>query len=56
MAAVEELKECLGMSIESVLDRLNDRLHEGMDGIDYLCVQVDRTWSREPQPCIIFPQ
>ena len=30
------------MSIENVLDRLNDRLHEDMDGIDYLCVQVDR--------------
>ena len=30
------------MSIENVLDRLNDRLHEDMDGIDYLCVQVDK--------------
>ena len=42
MAALEELKDCLRMSIENVLDRLNDRLHEDMDGIDYLCAQVDR--------------
>ena len=42
MAANEELKECLRMSIANVLDRLNDRLYEDMDGIDYLCVQVDR--------------
>ena len=45
MAAVEpvdELKECLRASVEMVLDKLNDRLHEDMDGVDYLCVQLDR--------------
>ena len=38
MAAVEpidELKECLRVSIELLLDRLNDRLHEDMDGVDH---------------------
>ena len=25
-----------------LLDKLNDRLHEDMDGVDYLCVQLDR--------------
>jgi len=45
------------MSIENVLDRLNDRLHEDMDGIDYLCVQVDRiqNLAQRASPCIIFP-
>ena len=45
MAAVEhmdELKECLRASVEKLLDKLNDRLHEDMDGVDYLCVQLDR--------------
>ena len=45
MAAVEpvdELKECLRASVEMLLDKLNDRLHEDMDGVDYLCVQLDR--------------
>ena len=45
MAAVEpmdELKECLRGSVEMLLDKLNDRLHEDMDGVDYLCVQLDR--------------
>ena len=45
MAAVEpmdELKECLRASVEMLLDELNDRLHEDMDGVDYLCVQLDR--------------
>ena len=37
----EEFKECLRVSIRILLDRLNDRLHEDMDGVDYLCVQVD---------------
>ena len=35
MAAVEpmdELKECLRASVEMLLDKLNDRLHEDMDG------------------------
>ena len=34
MAAVEpvdELKECLRASVEMLLDKLNDRLHEDMD-------------------------
>ena len=38
MAAVEpidELKECLRVSIEVLLDRLNDRLHEDMDDVDH---------------------
>ena len=39
---VSELKECLRFSIEMVQNRLNDRIHEDMDGIDYLCVQLDR--------------
>ena len=43
--AIDELKECLRVSIEMLLDRLNDRLHEDMDGIDYLCVQLDRIQS-----------
>ena len=41
MAAVEpmdELKECLRASVEMLLDKLNDRLHEDMDGVDYLCI------------------
>ena len=45
MAAVEpmdELKECLHASVEMLLDKLNDRVHEDMDGVDYLCVQLDR--------------
>ena len=45
MAAVEpmdELKECLRASVEMLLDKLNDRLHEDMDGVDYLCIQLDR--------------
>ena len=45
MAAIEpvdELKECLRASVEMLLDKLNDRLHEDMDGVDYLCVQLDR--------------
>ena len=45
MAAVEpmdELKECLRASVEMLLDKLNDRLHEDMDGVDYPCVQLDR--------------
>ena len=45
MAAVEpmdELKECLRASVEMLLDKLNDRLHGGMDGVDYPCVQLDR--------------
>ena len=45
MAAVEpidELKECLRASVEMLLDKLNDRLHEDMDGVDYLCVQLVR--------------
>ena len=45
MAAVEpvdELKECLRASVEILLDKLNDRLHEDMDGVDCLCVQLDR--------------
>ena len=36
MAAVEpvdELKECLRASVEMLLDKLNDRLHEDMDYI-----------------------
>ena len=43
--AIDELKVCLRVSIEMLLDRLNDRLHEDMDGIDYLCVQLDRIQS-----------
>ena len=39
---IDELKECLRVGIEMLLERLNDRLHEDMDGVDYLCVQVDR--------------
>ena len=45
MAAVEpmdELKECRHASVEMLLDKLNDRVHEDMDGVDYLCVQLDR--------------
>ena len=45
MAAVEpmdELKECLRAGVEMLLDKLNDRPHEDMDGVDYLCVQLDR--------------
>ena len=39
MAAVEpvdELKECLRASVEMLLDKLNDRLHEDMDYISTL--------------------
>ena len=25
-----------------LLDKLNDRLHEDIDGVDYLCIQLDR--------------
>ena len=45
MATVEpmdELKECLRASVEMLLDKLNDKLHENMDGVDQLCVQLDR--------------
>ena len=41
MAAVElmdELKECLRASVEMLPDKLNDRLHDDMDAVDYLCV------------------
>ena len=38
---VDELKECLRASVEMLLGKLNDRLHEDMDGVDYLCVQLD---------------
>ena len=37
---VAELKECLCFSIENVLAHLNERIHEDVDGIDYLCVQL----------------
>ena len=39
---IEEFKECIRVSIRILLDRLSDRLHEDMDGLDYLCVQMDR--------------
>ena len=39
---VAELKECLCFSIENVLARLNERIHEDVDGINYLCVQLAR--------------
>ena len=39
---VAELKKCLCFSIENVLARLNERIHEDVDGIDYLCVQLAR--------------
>ena len=45
MAAVEpmdKLKECLHAGVEMLLDKQNDRLYEDMDGVDYLCVQLDR--------------
>ena len=37
---VDELKECLRVSIEVLLNglKINDRLHEDMDCVDYLCV------------------
>ena len=38
---VSELKECLRFSIEMVQNRLKDRIHDDMDGIDYHCVQLD---------------
>ena len=38
---VSELKKCLRFSIEMVQNRLKDRIHDDMDGIDYLCVQLD---------------
>ncbi|KAK2560824.1 hypothetical protein P5673_016629 [Acropora cervicornis] len=45
MAAVEpvdELKECLRASVEMLLDKLNDRLHEDMDYISQsMFFQVD---------------
>ena len=34
----DALKECLPVSIKVLLDRLNDTLHEAMNGVDYLCV------------------
>ena len=43
MAAVEpvdELKECLRASVKMLLDKLNDRLHEDMDGADFLMQSV----------------
>ena len=39
---VAELKECLCFSIENVLARLDERIHEDVDGIDYLCAQLAR--------------
>ena len=45
MAAVEpvdELKECLRASVEMLLDKLNDRLHEDMDGVDRIQNLVER--------------
>ena len=39
---MDELKECLRASVEMLLENLNDRLHEDMDGVDNLCVQLDR--------------
>ena len=39
---VAELKECLCFSIENVLVRLDERIHEDVDGIDYLCAQLAR--------------
>ena len=32
---------CLRASVEMLLDKLNDRLHVDMDGVDYLCVELD---------------
>ena len=34
----DALKECLPVSIKVLIDRLNDTLHEAMNGADYLCV------------------
>ena len=39
---VAELKECLYLSIENVKNRLNERIIEDVDGIDYICVQLAR--------------
>ena len=39
---VAEPKECLCFSIENVLARLNKRIHEDVDGVDYLWVQLAR--------------
>ncbi|CAB4012840.1 hypothetical protein AC249_AIPGENE23002 [Paramuricea clavata] len=39
---VAELKECLYFSIENVKNKLNERIHEDVDGIDYICVQLAR--------------
>ncbi len=35
-------KECLYLSIENVKNRLNERIIEDVDGIDYICVQLAR--------------
>lgn len=43
---IDELKECLRVSIEALLDRLSDRVHEDMDGVDFSWTEF-RTWWKE---------
>ena len=43
---VDELKECLRASVEMLLDKLNDRLHEDMDYISTLARHFKINWTR----------
>ena len=43
---IDELKECLRVSIEALLDRLSDRVHEDMDAVDFSWTEF-RTWWKE---------
>ena len=51
---IDELKECLRISIEMLLEWLNDRLHGDMDGLDYLCVQLDRIQNLVERTSLLY--
>ena len=51
---IDELKECLRVSIEALLDMLNDRLHEEIDGVDYLWVSWAELRTTFPWKLLIF--
>eukprot|EP00794_Sanderia_malayensis_P002431 gene2431-2796_t len=48
-----EVKECISGCIQAVISRIDDRLWEDSDGLDYLIVQLDRVLSLV-QRCVHF--
>eukprot|EP00794_Sanderia_malayensis_P002010 gene2010-2287_t len=48
-----EVKECISGCIQAVISRIDDRLWEDSDGLDYLIVQLDRVLSLVQQ-CVHF--